>query len=104
MLSSQTRPNLCYEAFSLSMNLNYTKYKDAKIKKKVVMKAKQENIAVKYSHIGNLEVYADTSLGSSTPVRNKICNGHDCAGGWKGQLCQSFTLEVKGYRQGCVRY
>ena len=68
-LSMQTRPDLSFDALSLSMNLNFAKYKDAKVSRKVVMKAKEEKVAVKYSHIGKLEdftveVFADASLGN----------------------------------------
>ena len=68
-LASQTRPDLSFDALNLSMNLNYAKYKDAKFSKKSVMKAKQENVRIKYSHIGDfkdfkIEVFADASFGN----------------------------------------
>ena len=51
------------------MSLNHATYRDAKTSKKVTMKAKEENVFIKFSHIGNLEdlsveVFADASLGN----------------------------------------
>ena len=79
-LSSQTRPDLCFDALNLSMNLNYAKNRDAKASKKVVMKAKQEKVAIKYSHVGDLkdlklEVFADASFATAENQDNKSVMG-----------------------------
>ena len=79
-LSSQTRPDLSFDALKLSMNLNYAKNKDAKTSKKVVMKAKQEKVAITFSHVGELkdlklEVFADASFTSAEEQNNKSVMG-----------------------------
>ena len=68
-LALKTKPDLSFDALRLSMNLNYANYSDAKSSKKVVMKAKQEKVAIKYSKIGkiedlHIEIFADASLGN----------------------------------------
>ena len=67
-VSTQTRPDIAYDAFYLSTVLNRAKYKDAKLSKKTLLKAKEEKVKLKFSSLGNwkdlhIEVYADASLG-----------------------------------------
>ena len=68
-VSSQTRPDLAYDAFKLSTCLNKAKYKDAKYSSKVLLKSKYENVKLKFSHLSNwkklhLELYVDAALGN----------------------------------------
>ena len=65
--SSQTRPDLAYDALQLSTVLNKAAYRDAKIANKVVLKAKHQNLELKFSQLGNIEdlhieLFADASL------------------------------------------
>lgn len=67
--SSQTRPDLAYDALQLSTVLNKAAYRDAKIANKVVLKAKHQNLELKFSQLGNIEdlhieLFADASLGN----------------------------------------
>ena len=67
--ATQTRPDLAYDALQLSTVLNKASYKDAKNANKVALKAKHENIELKFSKLGNIEdlhieLFADASLGN----------------------------------------
>ena len=68
-LSSQTRPDLAYDAYVLSTCLNKAKYKDAKYASKVLLKSKYEEVQLKFSHLDkwedlHLELYVDAALGN----------------------------------------
>ena len=68
-LATQTRPDLSFDSFNLSTMLNRAKLRDGKHANKVVKKAKQEKVQLKFSHLGNiedlhLELFADASLGN----------------------------------------
>ena len=67
--STQTRPDLSYDALHLSTILNRATYKDAKYANKVALKAKYENTELKFTKLGNIEdlhieLFADASLGN----------------------------------------
>ena len=66
--ATQTRPDLSYDSLSLSMILNKATHKDAKHSLKVVEKAKEDHVKLKFTHLGDIEnlhieVFADASLG-----------------------------------------
>ena len=68
-LSTQTRPDLSFDAFQLSTVLNRSTVKDAKQGNKVVKKMKEKQVGLKFKHLGNIqdlhiEVFADASLGN----------------------------------------
>ena len=68
-LATQTRPDLSFDAFNLSTKLNRATLRDGKLANKVVKKAKQEKVQLKFSSLGNindlhLELFADASLGN----------------------------------------
>ena len=68
-LSTQTRPDLAFDAFQLSTVLNRATIKDAKNANKVVKKMKQNDIKLKFGNLGkvddmHIEVFADASLGN----------------------------------------
>ena len=68
-LSSQTRPDLAFDALNLSICLNKARFKDAKYSKKVLLRAKEDQYEIKFSHLGHLknlhlEIFADASLGN----------------------------------------
>ena len=68
-LSSQTRPDLSYDAFYLSTCLNKAKYKEAKYSTKVLEKSKQRSVQLKFSHLAHwkdlhIELYVDAALGN----------------------------------------
>ena len=67
--ASQTRPDLAFDALQISTILNKSCYKDAKYANKVALKAKTEQVHLKFTHLGNIEdlhieVFADASLGN----------------------------------------
>ena len=67
--SSQTRPDLSFDALQLSTVLNRASYRDAKNANKVALKAKHENVELKFSKLGkikdlHIELFADASLGN----------------------------------------
>ena len=66
-LSSQTRPDLSYDAFYLSTCLNIATNRDAKYSTKVLEKSKEKQVQLKFSHLGlledlHIELYVDASL------------------------------------------
>ena len=68
-LSSQTRPDLSYDAYFLSTCLNKATYSDAKYSTKVIQKSKKEKVQLKFAHLGfwkdlHIELYVDASLGN----------------------------------------
>ena len=68
-LSTQTRPDLSFDAFQLSTVLNRSTLKDAKQGNKVVKKMKEKQVGLKFKHLGDIndlhiEVFADASLGN----------------------------------------
>ena len=68
-LSTQTRPDLSFDAFQLTTVLNRSTIKDAKHGNKVVRKMKDKEVELKFKHLGNIkdlhiEVFADASLGN----------------------------------------
>ena len=67
--SSQTRPDLSFDALHLSTIVNRATFRDAKNSRKVVEKGKKTYFPIKFSHLGNIEdlhikVFADASLGT----------------------------------------
>ena len=67
--SSQTRPDLSFDALQLSTILNRATFKDAKESRKTVAKAKKQMFSIKFSHLGNIDnlhikVFPDASLGN----------------------------------------
>ena len=68
-LATQTRPDLSFDSFNLSTVLNRATLRDGKLANKIIKKAKQEQIELKFSTLGNiedlhLEIFADASLGN----------------------------------------
>ena len=67
--SSQTRPDLAFDTFSLSTCLNKSKIKHTKYANKVIEQAKKRAIELKFQKLGrfedlHIELYADASLGN----------------------------------------
>ena len=67
--ASQTRPDVSFDAYDLSTKLNKATYRDAKYSKKVVMKAKEEDVKLKFGHLGHIqnlhiELFVDAALGN----------------------------------------
>ena len=68
-LSTQTRPDISFEALSLSTRLSQACYADAKEANKVIKKAKNCPISLIFQHLGknlkdlHIKVFADASLG-----------------------------------------
>ena len=110
-LSSQTRPDLSYDAYSLSTRLNKASYKDAKYSSKVIQKCKNERVQLKFSHLGplktlHLELYVDASLGN---IEEKgmtksmmgfllvLCNsrGDFSPIHWKSKVIDKVTPDIK---------
>ena len=68
-LSTQTRPDLAFDAFQLSTVLNRATQKDAKNANKVLKKMRQNDVKLKFENLGkiddmHIEVFADASLGN----------------------------------------
>ena len=68
-LSTQTRPDISFDAFQLSTLLNRATQKDGKMANKVIKKAKQDNVQLKFKKLGNIndlhiEFFSDASLGN----------------------------------------
>ena len=60
---------MAFDALYLSICLNKATFKDAKIAKKAVNRAKEEQYCIKFGHLGDLknlhlQVFADASLGN----------------------------------------
>ena len=67
--SSQTRPDLSFESFSLSTSLNKAKLKHTKQANKVISQAKKRKLKLVFQRLGNFEnlhfeLFADASLGN----------------------------------------
>ena len=65
----QTRPDITFDAYSISIILNHAKYRHGKYSTKVLLKAKQEKVALTLSELGDMkdlhfELYADAALGN----------------------------------------
>ena len=68
-ISSQSRPDLSYDAFILSTRLKSATFEDAKYANKVLEKAKKQKVNLRFSELGfwkdlHLELYVDASLGN----------------------------------------
>ena len=68
-LATQTRPDLSFDSFHLSTVLSRATLRDGKLANKIIKKAKQENLELKFSSLGkiedlHLELFADASLGN----------------------------------------
>ena len=68
--SSQTRPDLSYDAFFMSTILNKSKYRHLKQMKKVIEKAKDEKYSLTFRRLGDwsslkVHLYADAALGNT---------------------------------------
>ena len=68
-LATQTRPDLSFDAFQLSTVLNRANFRDGKASNKIIKKAKQEKVELKFSNLGkikdlHIELFADASLGN----------------------------------------
>ena len=68
-LSTQTRPDISFDAFNLSTLLNRAVQRDGKIANKIIKKVKQEKVELKYRRLGNIEdlhieFFSDASLGN----------------------------------------
>ena len=64
-----SRPDLAFDALSLSTILNKANYRNAKRSRKCVLNAKENRLQIKFSHLGDirklhLQIYADASLGT----------------------------------------
>ena len=81
-LASQTRPDISFDSFYLSTVLNSAKLRDAKMSKKVIKKVKQEEVNLKFNHLGkhedlHLEIFSDASLGNvETGMHTKSAMGY----------------------------
>ena len=110
-LSSQSRPDLAYDALNLSTILNKASAKDAKESRKAAIKAKTENFPIKYSHLGDfkdlhIEVFADASfanienglqtksvMGSTIYLANKELRVNPIQ--WKSKVIEKVTPDTK---------
>ena len=68
-MSSQTRPDISYDAFYLSTCVNKASLNDAKYIEKVIQKCKNQNVELKLSKLDfwkslHLELYVDAALGN----------------------------------------
>ena len=68
-LATQTRPDLSFDAFQLSTVLNRANFRDGKASNKIIKKAKQEKVELKFCSLGkikdlHIELFADASLGN----------------------------------------
>ena len=68
--SSQTRPDISYDAFFMSSILNKSRYRHFKQMKKLTEKVKDEQLSLKFQRLGEwhslkVHVYADASLGNT---------------------------------------
>ena len=110
-LASQTRPDLAYDALSLSVCLNKANYKNAKYSKKIVQRAKEEKFQIKFSQLGDikdlkLQVYADASLGNielnsetKSVMGSFIClsnnEGNMSPLTWKSKVIDKVATDIK---------
>ena len=109
--SSQTRPDLAFDALSLSTILNRATYRNAKRSRKIVSTAKENSLRIKFSHLGNLkdlhiEIYADASLGNlednletKSVMGSLICLANDSLKinplHWKAKMIEKVTPDIK---------
>ena len=68
-LATQTRPDISFDSFQMSTVLNRATPSDIKVCNKIIKKAKQQNVVLRFSRLGNIEdlhieMYADASLGN----------------------------------------
>ena len=68
-LATQTRPDISFDSFQMSTVLNRATPSDIKVCNKIIKKAKHQNVALKFSRLGNIEdlhieMFADASLGN----------------------------------------
>ena len=110
-VSSQTRPDLPFDAFKLSTCLGKATHKDAKYSSKVILKSKYENVSLNFSHLGNwkklhLELYVDAALGNVEEDQKTksmmgyiilLCddNGNFSPIHWKSKIIDRVAPDVK---------
>ena len=67
--ATQSRPDLAFDAFSLSTVFNKTKISDTKYASNVIKKAKKNDLTLKFQQLGkiddlHIELFVDASLGN----------------------------------------
>ena len=101
-LSSQTRPDLAFDTWYLSVNLNKATYRNAKHSRKILSKAKEKKYDVKFLSLGyvkyiHIQVFSDASLGNiyyrseyKSVMGSFICLINDehriCCLSWKSKI------------------